>query len=481
MALDTGMEAMASTKNNNRAASNTLWGLVMLPVVSFGADLSGGVGVGVSFTDNIFLDSSPNEVDDYVYQASPWFTLDHESPRFDATADYTVDWYRYDDLGVSGNYHRGAVAFTGKAWNEELRAEVGARRSQTLSNPDDVIPTGTLPLSGNVLDRDEIWINPRLKRLLSKSVGVDASYRYSEIEYDDAFVQDNTNQNASLSLDNYVGGRGLTWAIRYEWRRTEYDVSAPWEYQQASGELGVWMNASTRIFATAGKESPWDKPFDPAMEDPFWEAGVAYSRSDNVSAQFAAGERSFGPSWRANIDYAFKRGSTKLSYSESPSTTGFTEGRGTPDILDPIDFDDFLGRPGRAERFIRKRLDWSLDFDLRRTGFSLTVFDEDRLDRVNAIGTPLEDQAEIGVSANLSWQAGVRTEFVASGSVVDQDTGTGNKSKIKEVRLNVKYRLGSRSDISFGYSYAEQDPRGEESLSRDYVSNVASLFFNYSM
>ena len=36
----------------------------------------------------------------------------------------------------------------------------------------------------------------------------------------------------------YAAGRGLTWALEYDWRRTEYEISPPWEHQRAWAELG---------------------------------------------------------------------------------------------------------------------------------------------------------------------------------------------------------------------------------------------------
>ena len=71
----------------------------LLPFVCFAADIGGGIRVGVSHTDNVFLATSPNEIDDIVYQASPSLSFVHESPQLDANLNYTFDWFRYDELG----------------------------------------------------------------------------------------------------------------------------------------------------------------------------------------------------------------------------------------------------------------------------------------------------------------------------------------------------------------------------------------------
>ncbi|MBT8109708.1 MAG: hypothetical protein KJO27_03180, partial [Gammaproteobacteria bacterium] len=346
---------------------------------------------------------------------------------------------------------------------------------------EDVIPLGNLPFSGNLIDQDEWWFNPRLTRSLGKVVTLDADYRYSKIQFDDSLTQDNTNHSGNFSLENYNAGQGLSWALRYNWRRSEYEVSRSWENQKATAELGFWVNAKTRVFGAGGKESSWDDPFDPAMDDSFWEAGFAYSPSDKLSAEFAAGERSFGSSWRGRLDYTFRRGSTSLSYDESPTTTAFDRSGGIRNFLDDAYLDDFLNRPGTAERYISKRLNWNLNLEFRRTGFTLSAFNEERGDRFTADGTPVDDQSQTGVRANFTWQAGVRTQFAVSGSLVDQETGVGNKSDFASVGLDINYRLGTRSDLSLGYSYSEQDPSGINSTSREYVANVVSLFFTYSM
>lgn len=475
------MDPTVLMKNNNRLAGAGLALSCLLPVVSVGADVGGSIRVGASYSDNVFLGPSSNSVDEVIYQATPSLTFVHQTPQLDVNAEYSFDWYRYSDLKTTSNYHHGEVSLIGRAWEDSLSAELGARRSQTLSDPEDVIPQGSLPLSGNLIDQDEWWFSPNLSRSLGSVVALNTNYRYSKIQLDDPLAQDTTYHSAALGLENYSAGQGLTWALRYDWRRSEFEISAPWENQKATAELGFWVNAKTRVFGSGGKESSWDNPFDPAMDDSFWDAGFAYSPSDALSAEFAAGERTFGSSWRGRLDYTFRRGSTSLSYDESPTTTDFSRTGGTPSFPDTGNIDDFLDRPGSAERYISKRLNWDLSLEFRRTGFTLSVFDEDRADRFLADGTRVDDQSQTGVRANFTWQAGVRTDFSVFGSLVDQETGADNKSEFANAGLNVTYGLGTRSDISLAYNYSEQQPRGQSSSSRDYVANVVSLFFTYSM
>jgi uncharacterized protein (PEP-CTERM system associated) len=471
-------------RNINKQAIALLLAGIVSATASHGAEIGGDIRVGVSRTDNVFLATSPEEIDDIVYQATPHLTINHTSPGFDAYLDYTFDWYRYSDLSTTNKFHRGEAFLTGRSWQDSLMATLGARLSQVLSDPEDVIPAGNLPLSGNLTDKDEYWFNPRLVRNVGRSVTVNADYVYSIIEFDDPGAQNNTNQLGTFSLDNYSAGQGLTWALSYDWRLTEYDVTPPWEYQRAKAELGVWVSGTTRLFAGGGKESPWDNPYDSSFRDSFWEAGFASSAGENLSAEFAFGERDFGSSWRGKLDYTFRRGSTSLSYVESPTTIGFnqptlpTDVPEPPDDIDDIDdFDDFLSRPGGAQSFLSKRLEWSLDLMFRRTSMTLSLFDDDRSNRVAADGTVLDDQSASGVRLSALWELGTRTSIMVSGAIVDQELSTNNKSRWTNAELTIGYGLGARSSLSLVYSYSKQQPRGEVSTSRDYVANVVSLFF----
>lgn len=474
-------ETMDLAKKNKLILALYSASVVLLPSVTFSADVEVGVRLGASQTDNVFLNTSPNEIDDIVYQVSPFLNVVHESPNFDANVEYTFDWFRYSDLKVTSEYHRGQASLTGRAWQQSLEAEIGVQRTQALADPDGVIPPGRLARSGNLIDKDRWWFNPRLIRNLGSVVNLDANYQYSRIRFDDPLAQDNTSQFGTLIIQNYEAGQGLTWAARYNWRRTEYEISPPWEFQQAKGELGFWVSERTRIFGAGGKESSWDNPFDSSMTGSFWEAGFAHSAGENLSFEFAGGERSFGSSWRGELAYTFRRGSSSLSYDESPATVGFNQGRGTQGVLFPGDLDDFLDRPGAAERYISSRFQWDLILEFRRAGVSLVVFDEDRSERFSENGNPRDAQFQSGVSVKISWQAGVRTEFVASGSMIKQETAAGSESDFRGAGLSVNYRLGSRSNLSLGYSYNEQQPRGQTPLGRDYVVNVVSLFFTITI
>ena len=247
--------------------------------VAEGIDFEGSIKVGAAKTDNIFLVSAPDETEEKIFQITPSLSLDYENQRVSAVVRYQFDWYKYADLDRTDEYHRYDAIFTGELVDETVFIDVGANKSQSVIDPDGVIPPGNLPISGNLTDREEYFVNPRIEKTFGGSVTLAADYRYADVRFDEPdsenpiFVQNNTNEDASFKLENYKRGQGLTWAIAYDWEQTEYEVSLPWEYKRASAELGFWASGSTRLFASGGKESAWDDPVDRSLQDEFLGGG----------------------------------------------------------------------------------------------------------------------------------------------------------------------------------------------------------------
>jgi hypothetical protein len=449
-----------------------------------GLEITGNIRAGIAKSDNIFLLPSPDEVEETTYIISPQLNLDYSNQRIESLIRYEYDWFKYSDLDATNEFHRYDARLDTTLVDEALFLDLGASRSQSVVDPDVVIPPGGLPISENLADRDEYFANPRLDKTLGQSVSVLLDYRYADIRYREREsenvtpIQDNTNQSADFELDNYRQGQGFTWALAYEWRETEYEVSLPWEFRRASAELGVWAGSNTRIFASGGKESAWNDPIDRSLQDEFWEAGFAYQNGDRASAEFAAGERSFGSSWRGRLDWTFRRGNLEISYEETPTTYGvnsFASGN----LIDPEEPNDFLAFPGRSERFISERGQVGLSLDFRRTSFRLGAFDEARTGRFTDDGTPLEDESQRGVSATIEWQPGSRTEIRASGSVSNRETESGGKTDFALASIAASYRVGRSVGFTLAYQYAKQDPE-EESVGNEYVSNTVSFYVTYS-
>ena len=148
-------------------------------------------------------------------------------------------------------------------------------------------------------------------------------------------------------------------------------------------------------------------------------------------------------------------------------------------LVDPDEPDDFLDRPGSAERFISKRLDWRLAFELRRVKISLVVFDEDRSGRTSANGDPFPDQKQSGATAGLEWQLGARTDLSISGGFSNRQEEGFADTDFLSASAELGYQIGRKSQLSLQYSHNDEQPNLQTS-GRDYVANTVTLFFTYT-
>ncbi|WP_405234328.1 TIGR03016 family PEP-CTERM system-associated outer membrane protein [Lentisalinibacter salinarum] len=453
----------------------------LLPVspVLQALELEPRITIGITRTDNVAL-ATEDEQSETVYRAEPGFSLSHDTQRITFDADYLMQAFRYADLGESEIFHQYDASVRAALVPEIFFVEVGGDRTQSILDPEQRIPQSNLPISGNRTDRDQYYVTPSFQYVFGGTVTAQGQYRNSWVNFGESdsvgLERDSEDRTATFSLDNYRRGGGITWALRYNWERTDYDESIPFEYQQASVELGFWLSGTTRVFASGGQESAWDMPLDPALEDTFWEAGFSHQVGERLSAEFAAGERSFGSSWRGRLEFEFPRGSTTFSYSESPTTENRTRFR-VPRFDDALDLQDFLSRPGSADRFIRKRLEWRFDYGLTRTDFSLGVFNDERSDRTTAAGDPLEDEDQSGINVRVGYRLGAKTTLGASGSWAERQFGEGDDSELIRAAVTADYRLGAKTTLSLEYEYAEEDGEagGGGPFSRDYVANTVSL------
>ena len=445
------------------------------------AEFEPAVTLGITHTDNIFLQPSDGQ-DETVFRIEPGFSLAHESDRLDVDADYLLQAFYYEKLEEDEVFHQYNASLRAAAVPDVLFFSLGGSRTQSIVDPGLVIPQSNLPITGNRIDRDTYFVGSEFLYPVSRTIALQGSYRYDWVQFGDPagsnspmpFALDSDDQSASVSIDNYRNGNGLTWAARYSWQRSEYDETfPPFEYQIASAELGFWVSGTTRVFASGGKESAWDDPLNPTLEDTLWEVGLAYEAGERLSFEFAAGERSFGESFRGNLQFNFRRGSTSLSYLQSPTTDNrnpFLFGG----LASPDEVGNLLSVPGSARRFIQERFNWTLNVDLQRTDITVSLFDERRTDLTTADGVSLLDQSQRGLSASVRYRLGAKTTARIGGSLAEREFGGSGPNDLLRGTIGVDYQLGSRTDLSLRYDYADED--GDTGgFALNYTANTVSL------
>jgi uncharacterized protein (PEP-CTERM system associated) len=466
-----------------REAGLARWArLLTLPALAHvataaGAEFEPSVAVGVTYTDNIELTAAdPQRAT--VYQLLPGFTFLQQGKRLRTNLDLGVEAYRYDELGENEVYQTFTGAVVAALDPDNFFFEIGAERDQVIRDPASAIPRTNLAISSNRLDRDDYHAMPTFQYPIGQNATVQGSYRRDRIRYNEgsgALLADELDADSfRISLDNYRRERGLSWAVRYNADQTDFRVFEPWEYRQAAVEIGGWATRRVRLFAAGGKESAWDQPLDPSLEDSYWEAGFANRPGGMVAVEIAAGERTFGSSRRASLDALFPHGRTHLEYSEQPTTLGRDAGRDLVLSELPGGLADFLSRPGAVERFVSKLFRWSLSFELRRLSASLSVYDESREQRTLLDGTPLDDETQRGIDLTATWRAGSRTDFRFGAQRAEVDLGLGER-RLSGITVGAEYRLGRRTGLSMLLMRMEEDSGASPDPARDYRADLVTL------
>lgn len=436
-----------------------------ISIPAFGEiEFSPSVSLAVHGTDNLALASEGGE-SQTVYELNPGFGLTQASQRLSSDVDYQLQAYRYSQRSESESYHQ-LDANTRVALDvENFFLEFGVSRTQSVRDPELAIPVGNLPISANRLDQDEAYAGPAFQYPIGTGATVAGSFRRTRRHYDSDFEnlgalpdfrQDSDHDTVSVSVDNHRRTRGFSWSLRYDSQETDYDVGVPWENRRATVELGGWVNDRLRFFSAGGKESAWDQPFDPSLEDNFWEVGVAHSAGENFSAEFAAGERSFGSSRRGNLQMQLHRVNWQVRYAETPTTLNNDPYLSV--ALAEFLIDDLLSRPGTSERYISNRLEWILDFDFDRISFGFSTVDESREQRVAIDGSALSDEKQSSAELHGRWQAGVRTSFSIGAADNDLEFGDGAKRQLRRANISAEYDLGPRTDLSLILSRFRDEP-----------------------
>lgn len=494
---------VAETRRQARPALLGTAALFLPAALAMSAEFEPSVTLGVSYTDNVSL-AEDDPQDEVIFSAQPAFLFKHEGERLNADAAYVLQAFHFNDRGTNEVFHQYNAVARAALIPEALFLELGANRFQSIVDPTREIPQGNLPITSNRIDRDNYYAALEINRQFGSNVIMLARYTYDWINFGDEpddepgpfnNTRDSEGESAEFSIDNYQRNAGLTWALRYNWQTNEFADRAgaqelpPWEYQRAWAELGFWVSGNLRFFASGGKESPWAEPFNPDLEDDFWEVGFAVSSGERLNAEFAAGERTFGESYRGNLTFNFRRGSTTLSYSQRPTI----ENRNPYQLFGPLgagigslstDFGaltdrdglgNLLSRPGSAQRFVLNEFVWTIAFNLSRTNLEIGVFDAERTEQTNAFGIPLPDGTQRGVLGSMDYTLGAKTTLRARASWSERSIVEGASGDLISAGAEIDYRLGARTRLMLQYRYIaeDSDPVG---AFRDYTANTISLF-----
>lgn len=443
--------------------------LLLGPGVALAAPAEYGVIVdlGIVRTDNIFLANSGLEESETIFTVAPEFFLMKDSERLNANLRYRPQGVFYSDLDDADDvFHILDASLTTALAKDRFFLDLKAANFQSIVTPDGQFPTSNLPITGNRVDSRTFEVSPYWRQRLGQaSLLVKAGYR--DAEYDSSLYQAHNERYALFQLNNIESQQGFAWGVDYQFRRMEYEISTPWEFQRAGLNLGFWVNSGTRIFVVGGAETSFDDILTPNMDEDFWEAGFQYKPNQRMDLELAVGERSYGTSFRGNFSYTLRRGNISITYDESPSTRGDLSFDRRP-ITSTDGLDGILDQPGLSDRFVRRRAELNTSITLSKSDLTLRIFSEEREKRTTADGVALEDESLSGAAIRWSWNLGTKTVLGLGGDISERDQ-FGRRDDLLRAGVDLAYNFSDRLSIRFEGMHSSQNAK--ENNTFDYDEN----------
>jgi uncharacterized protein (PEP-CTERM system associated) len=122
---------------------------LLVPAIAetdFGVDID----LGIMRSDNIFLATDGDEQSETIYTISPEFYLTSDDDRFQADLRYQPQALLYSEFDEADEvFHNLDASLTTTLVRERLFLTVNAANFQSISDPEERIPSGNLSLSGN--------------------------------------------------------------------------------------------------------------------------------------------------------------------------------------------------------------------------------------------------------------------------------------------------------------------------------------------
>jgi uncharacterized protein (PEP-CTERM system associated) len=162
------------------------------------------------------------------------------------------------------------------------------------------------------------------------------------------------------------------------------------------------------------------------------------------------------------------------SYSEGP-TTRADEAFNRRPITETDNLDGILDRPGRSDRYIRRRAAFSATIELAKSDLTVRVFDEQRDQRTTAGGEPLPDENFSGAAIRWSWNMGTKTTLGVGADISKRDQ-VGGKDDLFRASVDLAYQFSQR--LSLRAEAIRSDQKRGETGEFDYEENQVRLYLS---
>jgi hypothetical protein len=352
------------------------------------------IEAAAQYANNINLaEQDEDQVDTFGLEVSPGFYASYATDTALAAIDYSLIARAWEDSDYNDVSHQLSANGEWIAVPEWFSLSGQASYGDTILDPRNGLNYGGIGVFGasNLAEVAAASLMPRLSRRFNDFQFV-ADYAYGRIWYLDegkglptvGFVsgpQDSEDQSASVSLGTAAGtGSRLTGTLFYNWQKSEYELSLPYEFERAGVDVGLQISRTFTLVGDVGKESALDEDSTSGgLDSDFWSAGLRWEPNDRTSAEGRYGERFFGDSWLLQITHRARLLEFSAAYSEEPTveTRQLSLGSFDPGTLPPgfppLDFGILTSVP-----YVARNTSARVTVEGSRTTVTLSAFQFER-------------------------------------------------------------------------------------------------------
>ena len=468
---------------------------------------SAGMSVGGIYSDNICL-RSQNRESDGIGTATPNVRLKGSGARarmdlyaaaqFNTleSSDVECDVRGSDNLSPAPRIRFNGNSELLQNW---LYFDATAFADQNRINPFAVGGEDMLDGRGNLNTTYQYSVSPYLSRRLSSTGRMFLRYRYSEEFNSEDVVRDNQRQQVEFDIGTSpelsrisVGVSGTYSDIEYEERINGDDL---FNSQLASAQVrgSFQINRTWQINGYVGEE--WNDYVSVFQDSDggFWDVGVTWTPNARVTVEAGTGERFFGSTPRASVQYRHKRSTLRASYLRD--LTYDRALRGNDPFANDIDEliegglpgeDDVIGPRGQETTvanspILNERFLLVYRYEAQRTSFTMNASHSEQT-RAEDGFTDTFVYAGVGVTRQVSRNLSAFTRLTWDRREPDQSSAElrlrGRKSDVARFTLGLNRHFGQRTSMSLSYQYSER--RSDNPLD-EYEENRVVFQLSYQL
>lgn len=441
-----------------------------------------------TYTDNVDLSTGPNKKSDVVFTVTPGLVISGTGrrvqlnltydPRYFIAASDGRDQFRHNLTGVANvEVIKDHFSIDARASVSPQFASLGGSRSFSGAN-----------FTTNRRLRQTYSVSPTLTNQFGSFADVQIKYTYRFQAIEDPAANDpfgttipNTEDH-DVSFDINSGRRfdRLRWRIFGDYERAERTLGRTSKDRRVVGEVEYRIVRWLGLIGRGGYEEIIDSTLRRDVDGATWEAGARFNPSQRTDVVVRYGHVRGGKRLTVDANYQWRRWRFGAQYRETITTSQRIVSGAVDNFL--VDqggnFVDPFGSPIQSgglvfgfinEAFERKRLQFDITLEQKRTTYRIRAYREERT--IDATGGNEEDiDIDLEIRRELSRKASARvrvnyrrTDFNAGMARIDNFYGG---------RVSYDYSFSQYVTGSLEYSYTRRDSNQPGNV---LTENVATL------